>query len=105
MPASLVTIDASEPLETINEIIARDGGVIVKNFLSPDLLQECLTSIEPHFRGKGNYKATGSHNEIGADFFPEGSIRLYALLSKIPDQLTKIMRLPVWQGVMEKFLW
>lgn len=38
----VVTIDASEPIEKINEIIARDGGVIVSNFLSSDLLQECL---------------------------------------------------------------
>lgn len=39
---SIVTIDASEPLEKINEIIERDGGVIVSDFLEPELLQECL---------------------------------------------------------------
>ena len=39
---SLVTIDASEPIGKINEIIARDGGVIVSNFLSSELMQECL---------------------------------------------------------------
>jgi hypothetical protein len=36
----LVTIDAAEPLEKILNIIARDGGVIVSNFLEPNLLAE-----------------------------------------------------------------
>jgi hypothetical protein len=44
MAPSLVTIDASEPLNKIFEIIARDGGVIVSNFLSPELLKECMDS-------------------------------------------------------------
>lgn len=43
-PRGVITIDASEPIEKINEIIARDGGVIVSNFLSSDLLKECLTA-------------------------------------------------------------
>jgi hypothetical protein len=46
MAPSLVTIDASEPLDKVFEIIARDGGVIVSNFLSPELLKECMDSSE-----------------------------------------------------------
>lgn len=41
-PPSLVTIDASEPLEKINEIIARDGGVIVSNFLPGHVLEKAM---------------------------------------------------------------
>nr|XP_019050669.1 phytanoyl-CoA dioxygenase [Kwoniella bestiolae CBS 10118]OCF29599.1 phytanoyl-CoA dioxygenase [Kwoniella bestiolae CBS 10118] len=104
MPQSLVTIDASEPLEKIYEIIERDGGVIVKNMLSPELLAECMGAIEPHFQTRETYKSKATHEELGADFFPEGSKRVYALLSKIPEQLTKIMRLDVWQGIMGRFL-
>ncbi|WWC68369.1 uncharacterized protein I206_102294 [Kwoniella pini CBS 10737] len=103
-PQKLVTIDASEPLEKIYEIIARDGGVIVSNMLSPPLLQELMGAIEPHFENRNEYKSKATHEELGADFFPEGSKRVYALLSKIPEQLTKIMRLQVWQGIMGKFL-
>lgn len=40
MVPSLVTIDASEPIDKIIKIIEKDGGVIISNFLSPDLLQE-----------------------------------------------------------------
>jgi hypothetical protein len=44
MSPTLVTIDASEPLQAILDIIARDGGVIVSNFLPPDLLNETMSS-------------------------------------------------------------
>ena len=46
MAPSLVTIEASEPLDKINKIIERDGGIIVSNFLSPELLKECMESSE-----------------------------------------------------------
>ncbi|OQD70714.1 hypothetical protein PENPOL_c001G06956 [Penicillium polonicum] len=104
MAPSLVTIDSSEPLEKIIKFIERDGGVIVSNFLSPELLKECMGAIEPFFQGRRTYDSKATHEELGPDFFPEGSQRVYALLAKIPEQLTKIVRLPVWQGIMAQFL-
>lgn len=97
----LVTIDASEGLEKINEVIARDGGVIVSNFVSSELLGELMTSIEPYFKGR---KMWDKQEDFGTDFFPPGSQRIYALLAKIPEQITKICRLEIWQGIMEEFL-
>jgi len=44
MAPSLVTIDASEPLDKILKIIEKDGGVIVSNFLSPELLKESMAA-------------------------------------------------------------
>lgn len=44
MSPTLITIDAGEPLQAILDIIARDGGVIVSNFLPPDLLKETMIS-------------------------------------------------------------
>lgn len=46
MVPSLVTIDASEPLEKMFDIIVRDGGVIVANLLSPELLRELMEASE-----------------------------------------------------------
>lgn len=46
MAPSLVTIDVSEPLDKILDIIARDGGVIVSNLLSPELVRELLAAGE-----------------------------------------------------------
>ncbi|CAG7558233.1 unnamed protein product [Fusarium equiseti] len=104
MAPSLVTIDASEPFDKILEIIEKDGGVIVSNFLLPELLEESMVAIEPHFAGRKLYTSTSTHDELGADFFPEGSQRVYGLLGKMPEQIIKIMRLPVWQGIMAHFL-
>jgi hypothetical protein len=46
MPPSLVRIDATEPLEKILDVIERDGGVIVTNFLSQELLKESMDTSE-----------------------------------------------------------
>ena len=46
MAPSLVTIDASEPLDKILKIIEQDGGVIVSNFLSPELLKESMAASQ-----------------------------------------------------------
>lgn len=45
-PPKLVTIDASEPVEKINEIIARDGGVIVANFLPKEIMAKSMEDGE-----------------------------------------------------------
>nr|KIR44728.1 phytanoyl-CoA dioxygenase [Cryptococcus bacillisporus CA1280] len=88
--ASLTYLEASTPLEEIRKIIERDGGVIIRNFLSPELLQEAMRSIEPHFAVRGNYESKSTHQELGEDFFPSGSLRIYGLLGKIPEVITKI---------------
>lgn len=95
MTPSLTTIEATEPLEKIIEIIERDGGVIVSNFLTPDLLGECMETsqylhksmcgwelifcslVEPHFNNRKIYDSKATHDELGADFFPDGSQRVY----------------------------
>lgn len=46
MAPKLATIDASEPLDRILDAIARDGGVIVSNFLEPGLLEESMRASE-----------------------------------------------------------
>jgi len=52
MSSSLKRIDATEPLEDILGVIERDGGVIVTNFLSPELLKESMNAsefdLQPH---------------------------------------------------------
>uniref|UniRef100_A0A0B7KRW5 Phytanoyl-CoA dioxygenase n=1 Tax=Bionectria ochroleuca TaxID=29856 RepID=A0A0B7KRW5_BIOOC len=104
MAPKLATIDASEPLDRILDAISRDGGVIVSNFLEPGLLEESIRAIEPFFSSGKLYDPKSSHKDLGDDFFPEGSQRAYGLLAKMPEQITKIIRLSVWQGVMAHFL-
>lgn len=80
MAIPLTTIDASAPLDKILDIIARDGGIIVSNSLSPELLNECMTAIEPHMSGRKLYDSKATHEELGDAFFPEGSQRVYVRL-------------------------
>ena len=82
MVTPLTTIDASEPLDKILDIIARDGGIIVSNVLSPELLNECMTAIEPHMSGRKLYDSKATHEELGDAFFPEGSQRVYVRLCR-----------------------
>lgn len=104
-PAALQTIDASsENLEKIFEAIVKDGGVIVAGLLPPALLAEIMASIEPHFQGRKLYDSKSADQELGDDFFPAGSQRVYGLLGKIPDTISQILRLTVWQKIMERFL-
>ncbi|EED24637.1 conserved hypothetical protein [Talaromyces stipitatus ATCC 10500] len=101
MAPPLVTIDAAEPIEKIIEIIEKDGGVIISNFLSPDLLKETMDAIEPHFKGrKITIQKLPTMNLVPSSFPRD----LSSLLSKIPVQLTKIVRLSVWKSIMAHFL-
>lgn len=52
-PASLVTIDASEPIEKINQIIERDGGVIVANFLPAEYMKNAVTECKQQVSKQG----------------------------------------------------
>lgn len=53
MAQSLVTIDASAPIDKIIKIIEQDGGVIVSNFLSSDLLKEVNNASQwPYLRNQ-----------------------------------------------------
>lgn len=105
-PAALQTIEAvSENMDQIFDAIVRDGGVIVSNLLPPALLQELMGKIEPHFQGRKLYDSKSASEELGDDFFPAGSQRVYGLLGKIPDTISQILRLTVWQKIMERFLW
>ncbi|KAI5475109.1 hypothetical protein MNV49_001934 [Pseudohyphozyma bogoriensis] len=101
---TLETIDASEPLEKIIEALCRDGGVIVANLLSPELVEETRVAIEPFITGRATYSSTATDNEAGKAFFPPGTTRLYGLVDRIPDQLAKIVRTPAWKGIMDHFL-
>lgn len=49
MVPPLVRIDASESLDSILKVVERDGGVIVTNFLSPELLNELMAAGKPPF--------------------------------------------------------
>ncbi|KAL2214435.1 hypothetical protein CC79DRAFT_146950 [Sarocladium strictum] len=102
---TLITLDASAPLEDVNKILERDGGVIIANFLPMDIISKAMKDVDVLFARRKRFEMDSSaKQELGADFFPEGTQRVYGLLGKIPDFIINVMRHELWRGVMDHFL-
>lgn len=52
----VVELPVTASLDEIVEIIRRDGGVVIKNFITPETVQKINEEIEPHWEKKGVYK-------------------------------------------------
>ena len=51
----VVELDASAPIEEIVHIIKRDGGIIIKNFLSPEVIDQIHVESQPYWSKLGTY--------------------------------------------------
>ncbi|MER6973695.1 phytanoyl-CoA dioxygenase family protein [Nocardioides sp. NPDC000445] len=80
--ASLQSVPRGTPVEEILEIVARDGGVILKNFLSKDQIDRFNADVEPAMQAL----APGSthENEIVAAFHGSNTKRLTNLVTLSP---------------------
>ncbi|CAG8425392.1 unnamed protein product [Penicillium salamii] len=51
----VVELDASAPIEEIAKVIQRDGGIIIKNFLSPEVIDQIHAEAQPYWGKLGKY--------------------------------------------------
>ncbi|PYH77014.1 PhyH-domain-containing protein [Aspergillus uvarum CBS 121591] len=51
----VVELDATAPIEAIVNIIRRDGGIIIKNFLSPEIIDRIHAEAQPYWSKLGTY--------------------------------------------------
>ncbi|KAL3455345.1 PhyH-domain-containing protein [Aspergillus heterothallicus] len=51
----VVELDASAPIDKIVEIIKRDGGIIIRNFLSPGTIDKIHAESQPYWSKLGRY--------------------------------------------------
>ncbi|OOF95250.1 hypothetical protein ASPCADRAFT_507153 [Aspergillus carbonarius ITEM 5010] len=51
----VVELDASAPIEEIVKVIQRDGGIIIKNFLSPEVIDQIHAEALPYWGKLGSY--------------------------------------------------
>ncbi|PKY03900.1 PhyH-domain-containing protein [Aspergillus campestris IBT 28561] len=86
-----VTSSAKE----VAEIIRRDGGVIIKNFISTDTVAQIDREIAPHWQRKGVYKG----NLFNAEDPP-----LSGLCGKSPTVAEKALNHPLYQAVSKELL-
>ncbi|KAJ5352209.1 Phytanoyl-CoA dioxygenase [Penicillium brevicompactum] len=51
----VVELDASAPVEEIAKVIRRDGGIMIKNFLSPEVIDQIHAEAQPYWGKLGKY--------------------------------------------------
>ncbi|PYH94664.1 PhyH-domain-containing protein [Aspergillus ellipticus CBS 707.79] len=51
----VVELDASAPVEEIVNVILRDGGIIIKNFLTPETIDQIHAEAQPYWGKLGTY--------------------------------------------------
>ena len=49
-------LDAEAPIEEIANVIKRDGGIIIKNFLSPESIDQIHAEAKPYWNKLGKYE-------------------------------------------------
>ncbi|KAI9928661.1 hypothetical protein ASPWEDRAFT_127480 [Aspergillus wentii DTO 134E9] len=52
----VVELDASSPIQEIVDVINRDGGIIIKNFLSPEDIDKIHEEAQPYWSKLGKYE-------------------------------------------------
>ncbi len=88
------TVDATESIEKINDIIARDGCIIIKNVLRKPEVKKLSAELRPHFEETEN---------CHGDFYGYSTKRLSSLVAKSVS-CQNITINPVILGVMDAFL-
>lgn len=52
----VVELDASAPIQDIVDVIKRDGGIIIKNFLAPETIDKIHEESQPYWGKLGTYQ-------------------------------------------------
>ncbi len=74
-------LEVFESAATAEDVIAafeRDGGVIVKDFLPPSVIDTLVDDMTPHIDAV-DWLNTGDYDELGAEFFGRKTKRLHGL--------------------------
>ncbi|KAI5476092.1 hypothetical protein MNV49_000410 [Pseudohyphozyma bogoriensis] len=104
-PAPLVTLPSTAPLEDIFEVIKRDGGIIISDFLSPEEVADFNAASEPIFATlKSTDEKAQKLVEMGPDFHASHTTHLRGMLGKLPKQTTTVLQKPLWNAIMHEVL-
>jgi ectoine hydroxylase-related dioxygenase (phytanoyl-CoA dioxygenase family) len=88
-PQALESVPSDTPVEEILAIVARDGGVIIKNFLTRDQIDRFNAEVEPAMKA---LKPGSTHeNEMIAAFHGSNTKRLTNLVTLSPTFRNEII--------------
>jgi len=54
----ITALPATAPIEEIVSVIRRDGGIIIKGFITPDETDRIQAEADPHYQKVGKYEGT-----------------------------------------------
>ncbi|KAM0313772.1 hypothetical protein ACHAPQ_011964 [Fusarium lateritium] len=54
----ITALPATAPIEEIVSVIRRDGGIIIKNFITPEEADQIQAEADPHYQKVGKYEGT-----------------------------------------------
>ncbi|KAL8276088.1 hypothetical protein RQP46_011503 [Phenoliferia psychrophenolica] len=91
---SLVTLPLGTPHEDIFNVIRRDGGVIISNFMSPEQLEVLNSGAQPIFDRLKVTPDLASLPELGLDFYA----------GKMPQETSLIIQHDLWDAIMHETL-
>ncbi|KAG5743893.1 hypothetical protein H9Q72_012141 [Fusarium xylarioides] len=91
----ITVLPASSPIEEIVNIIRRDGGIIIKNFITPEEADQIQKEADPHYQKVGKYEGT---------LFPPTDPPLSGFAGKSPTFAHKGINHPVYREAAKLLL-
>ncbi|EWZ33043.1 hypothetical protein FOCG_12545 [Fusarium oxysporum f. sp. radicis-lycopersici 26381] len=91
----ITALPASAPIEEIVSVIRRDGGIIIKGFITPDEADRIQAEADPHYQKVGKYEGT---------LFPPTDPPLSGFAGKSPTFAHKAINHPVYREASKLLL-
>ncbi|ORY29769.1 hypothetical protein BCR39DRAFT_588145 [Naematelia encephala] len=101
---SLVTLPADADFAEIREVIDRDGGIIISNFASEELMDQMNDAIDPYFDAVVASGVMDEYVRDGVNFFPKNNVHVYGTFGKAPEVASKLLETPVHKQIMDHYL-
>ncbi|GAA6023430.1 hypothetical protein JCM10207_004409 [Rhodosporidiobolus poonsookiae] len=104
-PRRLITVDVDTPLEQILEVMRRDGGVVIKNFMTKEQVDRINAVAYPISRGTRPSRTLRAFQSWISTFTLRcHTTHIRGMFGKMPLETASIMMHPLWNGIMENCL-
>ncbi|GAA5893635.1 hypothetical protein JCM6882_007866 [Rhodosporidiobolus microsporus] len=101
---SLVTLPVDAPAEEILAIIRRDGGIIIKDFMSTEEIDALNADSGPIFEQLMAKPDPSKLAAFGEGFYASNTTHIRSMFAKMPHSTAKIMMHPLWDTIMHETL-
>jgi ectoine hydroxylase-related dioxygenase (phytanoyl-CoA dioxygenase family) len=102
MAQQLSTFEARTPAEEIIAAIDQDGGAILNDFLSSDVIDELVKDVTPHLDAV-DWCNTDANDPMGETFFGRRTKRLHGLPAR-SARVADVLVHPILRAMSEHFL-